>query len=78
MTDRQTDRPTHQGSLGSNKLYTYADNNKIEAGPDAGEVSPEPEGDPFEQHLDGEQDGEDQVHDLKDELELLVVLKRYF
>ncbi len=43
---------------------TYADNDKIKTGPGAGEVSPEAECDPLEDHLDGEQNGEDHVHDL--------------
>ncbi len=57
------------------KLDTYTNDDKVEAGPDTGEVSEEPEGDPLEEHLDGEEDGEDHVDDLEDELELLVVLQ---
>ena len=46
---------------------TYADDDKVQAGPHAGEVPPQPERDPLEQHLDGEEDGEHQVHDFQDE-----------
>ena len=35
----------------------------------------EAEGDPLEQHLDEEEDGEDHVHNLQDEYQLLVVLQ---
>ena len=35
----------------------------------------ESEGDPLEEHLDEEEDGEDHVDDLEDEDELLVVLQ---
>ena len=54
---------------------TYADDDKVQAGPHAGEVPPQPERDPLEQHLDGEEDCEDHVDDLQDEDELLVVLQ---
>ena len=55
--------------------FTYTNDNKVEAGPHAGEVPPEAEGDPLEQHLDGEEHREDEVDDLEDEHELLVVLQ---
>ena len=54
---------------------TYTDDDKVETGPDAGEVSEEAEGDPLEEHLHGEEDGKHHVHDLQDELQLLVVLQ---
>ena len=53
----------------------YANNDKIETCPSTCEVSPESEGYPLEDHLDGEEDCEDHVHDLQDEQQLLVVLK---
>ncbi len=53
---------------------TYANDDEVKAGPGAGEVSPEAEGDPLEDHLDGEEDREHHVDDLQDEQELLVVL----
>ena len=55
---------------------TYAYDDKVQTGPHGREVSPESEGDPLEQHLDREEDGEHQVHDLEDEHQLLVVLER--
>ncbi len=53
---------------------TYANDDEVKAGPGAGEVPPEAEGDPLEDHLDGEEDGEHHVDDLQDEQKLLVVL----
>ena len=41
----------------------------------AGYPPKEAEGDPLEQHLDEEEDGEDHVHNLQDEYQLLVVLQ---
>ena len=59
----------------SGRLVTHADDDKVQAGPHAGEVSEEAEGHPLEEHLDGEEDGEDHVDHLEDEHELLVVLQ---
>jgi hypothetical protein len=54
---------------------TYANNDKVKACPDAGEVSEEAEGNPLEEHLHGEEDGKHHIDNLQDELELLVVLQ---
>ena len=53
----------------------YTNDDKVQAGPDAGEVAEEAEGNPLEEHLHGEEDSEDHVHNLQDELQLLVVLQ---
>lgn len=55
--------------------FAHTNDDEIETGPSAGEVSPESERDPFENHFDGEQDREHHVDDLQDEQELFVVLK---
>ena len=54
---------------------TYNDNDEVKASPDTSEVSPEAKGDPLEEHLDGEEDGKDEVDDLEDEFQLLIVLQ---
>ena len=54
---------------------TYNDNDEVKASPDASKVSPEAKGDPLEKHLDGEEDGKDEVDDLQDEFQLLIVLQ---
>ena len=43
--------------------------------PSTNSAPEEAEGDPLEQHLDEEEDGEDHVHNLQDEYQLLVVLQ---
>jgi hypothetical protein len=48
-------------------FVTYANDDEIQTSPCAGEVPPEAECNPLEDHFDGEQDGEDHVHDLQDE-----------
>ena len=57
------------------RFATYANDDEIQTGPGAGKVPPEAKCNPLEDHLDGEQDGEDHVHDLQDEHQLLVVLQ---
>ena len=54
---------------------TYNDNDEVKASPDTSEVSPEAKGDPLEEHLDGEEDGKDEVDNLEDEFQLLIVLQ---
>ena len=54
---------------------TYNDNDEVKASPDTSEVSPEAKCDPLEEHLDGEEDGKDEVDDLEDEFQLLIVLQ---
>ena len=54
---------------------TYNDNDEVKASPDTPKVSPEAKGDPLEEHLDGEEDGKDEVDDLEDEFQLLIVLQ---
>ena len=53
----------------------YTNDDKVQAGPDAGEVAEEAEGNPLQEHLHGEEDSKDHVHNLQDELQLLVVLQ---
>lgn len=58
-------------------VATHANDDEVQAGPSAGEVSPEAEGNPLQDHLDSEEDGKNHVHDLENEQKLLVVLKVY-
>ena len=56
-------------------IKTYANNDEVETSPHAGEVSEESEGDPLEEHLDGEENSKHEVNDFQDKLEFLVVLQ---
>ena len=57
------------------QIFTYTDDDKIEAGPGTSEVSPEAKGDPLEQHFNCEEDSEHHVDDFQDKHQLLVVLQ---
>ena len=61
----------------SKRFYTHTNYHKIEAGPHWGEVSPEAESHPLEQHLDGEEDGEDHVHNLEISPKICCLLKKF-
>ena len=56
-------------------IITYTDDNKIQTGPSTCKVSPETKSDPFQQHLNGKQNGKNHVHYLQDQHQFFVILK---
>lgn len=56
-------------------MSTHKDDDEVENSPEAGEVSPEAEGGPLEQHLDDEQDAKGEVGPVENCLEQRVVVE---
>ena len=56
-------------------IITYTDDYKIQTGPSTCKISPETKSDPFQQHLNGKQNGENHVHYLQDQHQFFVILK---
>ena len=54
---------------------TYTDDYKIQTGPSTCKVSPETKSDPFQQHLNGKQNGKNHVYYLQDQHQFFVILK---
>ena len=61
---------------GQLRIWSYTNNDKIEASPGTGEISPKSKSDPLKDHFYEKQHRKDQIDNFEDKHQLFIVLKK--